>query len=89
MLDESDGHAAVITALIDWSSAFDRQDPTIAIQKFYKMGVRSSLIPILVSYLQEGKMTVKVNGSNSSSYSLPGGGPQGSCWWNRIPSKQQ
>ena len=23
-------------------------------------------------------MTVKVNGSNSSSYSLPGGGPQGS-----------
>ena len=25
MLDESDGHAAVIAALIDWSAAFDRQ----------------------------------------------------------------
>ena len=78
MLDQSDGHAAVITALIDWSSAFDRQDPTIAIQKFHRMGVRSSLIPILVSYLQERKMTVKFGGSHSSIYSLPGGGPQGS-----------
>ena len=78
MLDESDGHAAVITSMIDWSSAFDRQDPTLAIHKFYKMGLRSSLIPILVSYLQERKMTVKVKGSNSSVYSLPGGGPQGS-----------
>ena len=77
MLDESDGHAAVIAALIDWSSAFDRQDPTLAIHKFYKMGVRASLIPILVSYLQERKMTVKFNGSNSSIHGLPGGGPQG------------
>ena len=59
MLDESDGHAAVIAALIDWSSAFDRQDPTLAIHKFYQMGVRASLIPILVSYLQDRKMTVK------------------------------
>ena len=78
MLDESDGHAAVIAALVDWSSAFDRQDPTKAIQKFYKMGVRSSIIPILVSYLQDRKMTVKFKGSTSSIHSLPGGGPQGS-----------
>ena len=77
MLDESDGHAAVITALIDWSAAFDRQDPTIAIQKFYNMGVRSSLIPILVSYLQGRKMTVKFGSSVSSVHDLPGGGPQG------------
>ena len=77
MLDESDGHAAVIAALIDWSAAFDRQDPTLAIHKFYQMGVRASLIPILVSYLQESKMTVKFNGSTSSIYGLPGGGPQG------------
>ena len=78
ILDESDGHAAVITALIDWSAAFDRQDPTLAIQKFCKMGLRSSLIPILVSYLQNRKMTVKFGGSSSSIHSLPGGGPQGS-----------
>ena len=41
------------------------------------MGVRSSLIPVLVSYLQERKMTVRFGGSCSSVYSLPGGGPQG------------
>ena len=39
---------------------------------------RPSLIPILVSYLQDRKMTVKFRGSNSSTYHLPGGGPQGS-----------
>ena len=77
MLDESDGHAAVIAALIDWSSPFDCQDPTIEIQKFYTMGVRSSLIPVLVSYLQDRKMTVKFGGTNSSTHNLPGGGPQG------------
>ena len=38
MLDESDGHAAVTFALIDLRSAFDRQDPTIAILKFYSRG---------------------------------------------------
>ena len=53
MLDKSDGHAAVIMAMIDWKNAFDRQDPTLAIQKFWKMGLRASLIPILVSYLIE------------------------------------
>ena len=34
MLTESDGHAAVIAALVDWSAAFDRQDPTKAVNKF-------------------------------------------------------
>ena len=62
----------------DWSNAFDFQDPTIAITKFHSMGLRSSLIPILVSYLKNRRMTVKFKGSNSSVHSLPGGGPQGS-----------
>ena len=35
ILDESDGHAAFITSMIGWSSAFDRQDPTLAIHKFH------------------------------------------------------
>ena len=45
------------------------------------MGVRSSIIPILVSYLQERKMTVKFGQSNSSVHCLPGGGPQGTLIW--------
>ena len=60
MLDKSDGHAAVIMAMIDWKNAFDRQDPTLAIQKFWKMGLRASLIPILVSYLQDKKDDNKI-----------------------------
>ena len=43
MLDKySDKSAAVISAFLDWAAAFDRQDPTIEIQKFIKIGVRAS-----------------------------------------------
>ena len=69
--------AVVVAALVDWSAAFDRQDPTIGIQRFIQMGVRPSLVPILVSYLSDRKMTVKFNGEVSNEYALIGGGPQG------------
>ena len=39
---------ASAAAMVDWASAFDRQNPTKDIQKFLKMGVRNSLIPVLV-----------------------------------------
>ena len=67
----------VIAAMVDWTSAFDRQDPTLAIQKFIKMGVRPALIPILISYLSERRMRVKFNGEISEEHQLVGGGPQG------------
>ena len=41
------------------------------------MGIRPSLIPLLVSYLSDRKMQVKFNGEISELYSLIGGGPQG------------
>ena len=74
----SDKSAAVIAAMIDWANAFDRQDPTLAIKRFIELGVRPSLIPILISYLDQRKMKVKFNGSESDTLSLIGGGPQGS-----------
>ena len=77
LLDTREGNAAVVAALIDWSAAFDRQDPTIAIHKFLKLGLRSSLVQILVSYLQDRKMTVRFNSKTSEMHDLPGGGPQG------------
>ena len=77
ILDRSSDSAAVIAAMVDWSNAFDRQDPTLAIIKFIQLGVRSSLIPILISYLEDRKMKVKFNGELSSEHSLIGGGPQG------------
>ena len=78
LLDRHPDKSAVIAAFIDWASAFDRQDPTLSIQKFISIGVRPSLIPILVSYLSKRKMKVKFNGAESESLSLVGGGPQGS-----------
>ena len=71
---------AVVAQLIDWSKAFDRQDATLGIQSFIKCGVRSSVIPILMSFFQGRTMTVKWNGCMSSSRDLPGGSPQGSTF---------
>ena len=77
LLDNNNNKSAVIASMLDWSSAFDRQDPTLAIEKFLKMGVRPSLVPVLASYLSDRQKQVKYNGTYSSTYQLPGGGPQG------------
>ena len=77
LLDEHQDKSAVIATSLDWAAAFDRQDPTLAIQKFIKLGVRASLIPLLTSYLTDRKMQVKFNGETSDILTLIGGGPQG------------
>ena len=77
---------AVLAQLVDWSKAFDRQDPKIGIESFIKNGVRPTLIPLLISYFQERKMTVKWHGIKSSTYDLPGGGPQG-CTFGLLEYK--
>ena len=77
MLDSTTDSAAVIASMVDWKNAFDRQDPTLAIKKFIDLGVRSSLIPLLASNLQDRKMRVKLNCQISGEHSLVGGGPQG------------
>ena len=77
LLESRETGTAVIASMVDWASAFDRQDPTLAIQKFIKLGVRPSLVPILVSYLSDRTMKVKFNGEQSDEQSLIGGGPQG------------
>ena len=77
LLDNNPDRSAVLATCLDWSQAFDRQDPTIAILKFIKLGVRPSLIPLLVSYLTDRKMRVKFNGEMSQFLALIGGGPQG------------
>jgi hypothetical protein len=61
LLDNNSTCSAVIASLVDWSSAFDRQDPTLAIQKFIKMGVRPSLVPVLASYLTDRQIQVRFN----------------------------
>jgi hypothetical protein len=77
LLDRYPDRSAVIMTCLDWSAAFDRQDPTLAIMKFIKLEVRPSLIPLLVSYLTDRRMQVKFNGELSEFLALIGGGPQG------------
>ena len=77
LLDRHSEKSAVIAACVDWSTAFDRQDPTLIIKRFIEIGVRPSIIPILVSYLSGRQMKVKFNGEESELLSLIGGGPQG------------
>ena len=43
-----------------------------------RMGVHPSLIPILIDFLSDRKMSVKMNGEESSLHTLVAGGPQGS-----------
>jgi hypothetical protein len=68
---------AVVANLIDWNKAFPRQCPKLGVQSFIKNGVRPSLNPILISFFQNRKMTVKWQGCMSETKNLPGGGPQG------------
>ena len=77
LLDRNTERSAVMMVGLDWSSAFDRQDPTIAVKKFIQLGVRPSLIPLLANYLTDRKMKVKFNGELSEFLALIGGGPQG------------
>ena len=77
LLDMNNNQSAVIASLVDWASAFDRQDATKAIEKFIKMGVRPAVIPVLVSYLSDRQMQVRYNDRYSGTHKLPGDGPQG------------
>ena len=77
LLDQNPDKSAVLAACLDWAAAFDRQDPTIAVKKFIQLGVRPSLIPLLISYLTDRNMKVKFNGEESDLVALIGGGPQG------------
>ena len=68
---------AVLATLYDWKEAFPRQCPKLGVKAFIDCGVRSSLIPVLISYLQGRSMKVKWHGQTSTSRNLNGGGPQG------------
>ena len=49
-------HTALLCTLIDFSKAFDRQDPTLAIKSFQENGVRACLIPLRMSFFEVRQM---------------------------------
>ena len=51
LFDNNPDPIAVTASLVDWTAAFDRQDPTLAIQNFLKMGVRPSIISLIPAQL--------------------------------------
>ena len=68
---------AVVASLIDWNNAFPRQCPTLGVKSFMENGVRPSLIPVLINYFEDRKMSVKWHGCRSAPKHIKGGGPQG------------
>ena len=68
---------AIVANLIDWNNAFPRQCPKLGIQSFIENGVRPALIPVLINYFQDRKMSVKWHGHRSVPRNVNGGGPQG------------
>ena len=72
------GMKAVLAASVDWASAFSRTDPTKTITKFINMGLRPSIVSIIIEFLENRQMSVKWNGKDSKLFPLVGGGPQGS-----------
>ena len=79
LLDQP-GMSASVSASVDWSDAFSRTDPTKTVQKLIWMGLRPSIIPIIIEFLEDRLMSLKFNGEESPLFHLIGGGPQGS--WN-------
>ena len=71
-------HLAVVLSSYDWKGAFDRIDPTTIAVKMIKLGLRSSIVKIIIDFLHERKMEVKMNRYTSTPHNLIGGGPQGS-----------
>ena len=68
---------AAIATFYDWSKAYDMQCHKLGVESFIECGVRASILPILVSYLQDRTMIVKYKSAISTERELPGGGAQG------------
>ena len=68
---------AILACMIDFSKAFNRINHNILITKLSDMGVPAWLLRIVMAFLKDRTMVVRLNGATSSPKNLPGGGPQG------------
>ena len=64
LLDQP-GKTAVVMGAVDWMGAFDRQDPTKTAIKLLNMGLRPSLVPVILEFLEDRKMVVRYNLASS------------------------
>ena len=75
---EDPKNPVVILSSYDWKGAFERIDPTLVAIKMINLGIRSSIVKVVIDFLRDRKMLVKMNKEESESFDLIGGGPQGS-----------
>ena len=77
LLDSTRARSAVLAAAADWETAFDRIDPLSLSTRLIKIGIRPSIIPTLISYIENRKMIVNYKSAQSLERGLIGGSPQG------------
>ena len=68
---------AVLAVMVDFSKAFNRINHNIVITILSEMGVPGWLLKIVIGFLTDRELLVRLKGKTSNSKSLPGGGPQG------------
>ena len=64
---------------IDFEKAFDTINHTYLLYKLNKLKLPKYLLNIIVSFLTDRSCSVNYNGSNSNSFNIKAGVPQGSC----------
>ena len=67
----------VLTAMIDFKKAFNRQNHSILVTKLGDMGVPGWLLNVVVGFLTDRELLVSYKGEQSENKKMPGGGPQG------------
>jgi hypothetical protein len=67
----------VLTCMVDFSEAFNRQNHNLLVTLLSDMGVPGWLLKLIIFFLQDQSMILRYKGHFSSSKPLPGGGPQG------------
>ena len=75
---------ATTAITIDYSKAFDYVDHTILIQKIIDLGVRGSVIKLIISFLCDRKHCTKFNGVRSEFLTISCGVPQGTVGGPRL-----
>ena len=63
---------------LDLKKAFDTVNHSLLIKKMYAYGIRGNKLKWFESYLADRSQYIAYDGSNSDTYSLECGGPQGS-----------
>jgi len=77
-VDAIESGAQVDVVYTDFSKAFDRVSHRCLVQKLNEMGVHSSMLSWIGSYLSNRKQYVKMSGSHSRLIDVASGVPQGS-----------